>query len=130
MASKWETSPRMRKTFMALVGLLRGEGSGALSAGGEGEGREFFPPQASTERTLSSGSTFLFSPVPSPLFCQRKVQAPLSPGRKHLSPARRSSWTSPSLTFPPRWIFSLSAQGLALPAPGRRLGFVPLRAPG
>lgn len=44
MASKWEMSPRMRKTFMVPGGLLRGEGRGALSAGGEGEGRESFSP--------------------------------------------------------------------------------------
>lgn len=37
----------------------------------------------------------------------------------------------PCLLFPSRWIFSLPpAQGLPLPAPGRKLGFVPWRAPG
>ena len=45
MASKWETSPRMRKTFMVPGGLLWDEGSGTLSVGREDEGREFFPPE-------------------------------------------------------------------------------------
>lgn len=46
MASKWETSPRMRKMFMVPRGLFWGEGSVSLSAGKEGKGVKVF----STER--------------------------------------------------------------------------------
>lgn len=130
MASKWETSPRMRKMFMAPGGLLWGKGRGTLSAGGEGEGREFFPLRASTERTLSSGPTFLFSLVWSPLFWRRKVQAPLSPGRKAPFHCQALKLDVSLAYFSPQGGFSLpTPPGPSSPCSRPKVGVCSLESP-
>lgn len=64
MASKWETSPRMRKIFMVPGGLSWGEGSRSLSAGKEGKGVKFFStePQLHQQSPSVLGSSTFFFP--------------------------------------------------------------------
>lgn len=115
MASKWETSPRMRKMFMVLRGLLWGGGTGALSAGREGEGGKFFSTEPRlNERSPSAQLSFLpeHGAFPSPntkcrLPCPVAADAFPLPG-----------WMFPLFTFPPRWILPLPDQGLSPSALG------------
>lgn len=111
MASKWETSPRMRKMFMVPGKLLWGEGTGALSAGRDDEGGEFFSAEPRLNERSPSVQLSFFPEHGALPPCSAKFSLP-SPGAADAFPL--PGWMSPLFTFPPWWILPLPAQGLPL----------------
>lgn len=127
MASKWETSPRMRKMFMVPGKLLWGEGTGALSAGRDGEGGEFFSAEPRlNERSPSVQLSFSLSTEPFLLVAQSSV-SPL-PGLQMPFPCQAGCL--PCLLFH-RGGFCLSQPRAFLSAWGWKFGVcVPESSPG
>lgn len=131
MASKWETSPRMRKTFMVPGGLVWGEGSGVLSAGRESENREVFLPEPrSSKRFLPAQLSF--SPNYGALSSGRekfRLPSPLAASAFPLPGSQAGCL--PCLLFPPRWIFLylLSTPGPSFPCSRLKVGVCCLESP-
>lgn len=106
IASKWETSPRMRKMFMVPGGLLWLEGSGDLSAGREGKGRKFFSSDPRLNERSPSAQLSFFPEHGAFPSCSAKFRLPSPVAADAFPPP---GWMSPLFTFPPRWIFPLPA---------------------